>query len=470
MLAVKNPAAVGPCRIFYRDIGDYLTTAEKLATVEASTLATIDWQTVTPNLEGDWINQRNAAFDAYTPLGEKSTKGSVKPLTVFGNYSLGLATGRDAWAYNYSHEALAANTARMIATYNNELERYEKCAAFGSRPDIDTFVEADATKISWNSNAKSDLLRSKRYTHNSNAIRSSAYRPFCKQNVYFDVQMNARRYQLPKIFPTRHDTNLGFYLNGINEFAETAALMTDLMPCLDLFGRGGQYFPRYTYEPADEKPNLYSDNADGGYTRLDNITDAILADYRATYGAAVTKDDIFYYVYALLHSPAYRTAFAADLKKMLPRIPKVADFPAFAEAGRELAALHIGYETVTPYPLTETTTGNPTERARYRVQKMTFGRGKNRSTVIYNTHLTLTGIPEDAYRYMLGSRSAIEWILDRYQVRTHKDSGIRNDPNDWSEDPRYIVDLLKRIVTVSVETMTIVDALPDLTPAGPVRR
>jgi len=175
MLAVKNPAATGPCRIYYRDIGDYLTTVEKLGIVDASTLGNIDWKTITPNPEGDWINQRNIAY-AYTPLGEKSAKGRVKPLTVFRNYSLGLATGRDAWTYNYSHEALAENTARMIATYNNELDRYEKCAASGTRPDIDTFVEADATKISWNSNAKSDLLRSKRYTHKSDAIRSSAYR------------------------------------------------------------------------------------------------------------------------------------------------------------------------------------------------------------------------------------------------------------------------------------------------------
>ncbi len=149
---------------------------------------------------------------------------------------------------------------------------------------------------------------------------------------------------------------------------------------------------------------------------------------------------------------------------MLPRIPKVVDFAGFATAGHKLADLHVGYETVTPFPLTEATTGNPTEGERYRVQKMTFGRGKDRSTVIYNAQLTLSGIPEGAYRYMLGSRSAIEWILDRYQVSTHKDSGIRNDPNDWSEDPRYIVDLLKRIVTVSLDTMKIVDALPDLTP------
>jgi len=467
LLAVKNPSATGSCRIYYRDIGDYLTTLEKLATIDASSLDTIDWQTITPNPEGDWINQRNTAFDAYTPLGEKSAKGSVKPLTVFGTYSLGLATGRDSWVYNYSYEALSANTARMIATYNRELERYEKCKASGARPDIDTFVEADSTKISWNRNAKSDLLRSKHYTHKTDAVRSSAYRPFCKQHVYYDGQMNAMRYQLPKLFPTPHHPNVGFYLTGLGAVKPYAALMVDQIPDLNFWGsEGGQFFPRYIYEAAAAEPELYSDSAESGYTCVDNITDAILADYRATYGPAVTKDDIFHYVYGLLHSPAYRTQFAADLKKLLPRIPKVADFTGFATAGLKLSDLHVGYETVTPYPLTETTSGKPTDDERYRVQKMTFGRGKDRSTVLYNAHLTLSGIPEDAYRYMLGSRSAIEWILDRYQVSTHKDSGIRNDPNDWSEDPRYIVDLLKRIVTVSLDTMKIVDALPDLIPVG----
>jgi predicted helicase len=197
---------------------------------------------------------------------------------------------------------------------------------------------------------------------------------------------------------------------------------------------------------------------------VDNVTDAILADYRRSYGSAVSKDDVFYYVYGLLHSPVYRTEFAADLKKMLPRIPKVTDFAGFVRAGRELATLHVGYESVAPYELTETLTSGAAvpDAERYRVQKMSFGRGKDRSTIIYNAHLTLSGIPEAAYRYMLGSRSAIEWIIDRYQVSTRKDSGIRNDPNDWSEDPRYIVDLLKRIVTVSIDTMKIVDALPAL--------
>jgi predicted helicase len=295
------------------------------------------------------------------------------------------------------------------------------------------------------------------------------YRAFDKQRLYFSPSVNDRPGRLSRIFPTAAQVNLGFYYVGASSAVPFSVLMTDQIPDLHVTGAGsgGQFFPRYTYHEPSEAEDLFSQEGSDGYTRVDNITDAILADYRQTYGPGVTKDDIFYYAYGLLHSPAYRAEFAADLKKMLPRIPKTAGFEAFAEAGRALSALHVGYESVDPYPLDEITSAPRGTSATelYRVQKMTFGRGKDRSRVVYNSHVTLTGIPEHAYRYTLGSRSAIEWILERYQVSVHKDSQIRNDPNDWSDDPRYIIDLLKRIVTVSIETLNIVDALPDLTPA-----
>ena len=213
-----------------------------------------------------------------------------------------------------------------------------------------------------------------------------------------------------------------------------------------------------------------------GYRKIDNVTDEALSRFRETYDAAFTKDDIFFYVYGLLHSSDYRQTYAADLKKSLPRIPLVTDAAPFVEAGRELSDLHLGYESVTPFALDGLGT-NLEQSAPYeyfRVEKMRFAKVRDpetrkivadRSTIIYNDHITLSGIPEDAYRYMLGSRSAIEWIMDRYQVKTDKASGIVNDPNDWSrevEDPRYIIDLLARIVTVSLETMKVVDALPPL--------
>ncbi len=248
-----------------------------------------------------------------------------------------------------------------------------------------------------------------------------------------------------------------------------STLMTDAIPEIAMLGAGsnGQFFARYSYSQPD--PNSLFDQPE----RVDNITDWALAEYQREYGEQVTKDDIFFYVYGLLHSPAYRERYAADLKKQLPRIPMVPGrerFEAFAEAGRRLSDLHIGYESIEPYPLTEAIAlGAPEDPyERFAVQKMKYG-GKagayDKTRIRYNLFIDIDGIPEEAQRYMLGSRSALDWIIERYQVKIDKASGIVNDPNDWSrehEQPRYIIDLIGRIVTVSLETMRIVDALPKL--------
>ncbi len=474
LLLVKTADPNHGCRIFYRDIGDRLTREQKLDILAKGDLDSVEWQVITPNVEGDWVNQRHSAFDAFTLLGEKNVKGTTRPLTVFRLYSRGLATGRDAWVYNYSADAMRQNVRRMINFYNSEVDAFHAWRRTNANADparqVDDFIDLDPTKISWNRGTKSDLTKGRKYSFYPAACTVGIYRPFSRQHVYFDRQLNDMIYQLPKMFPTSDHRNSGFYLNGLHAHGEFAVLMVDEIPCLDLFGKGGQFFPRYTYEKAEvdaRQLDLLSDSGDGDeFKRVDNITDKILSDYRNAYGSGVDKDDIFYYVYGLLHSPVYRTQFAADLKRMLPRIPKVVDFHGFAEAGRRLAELHLGYESVQPYPLEEhIRRGNLDDPALYRVQKMAFGVGRDRSRIIYNAHITLTGIPDEAYGYMLGSRSAVEWVMDRYQISVHKDSGIRNDPNDWSAhvgNPRYIFDLLKRVVTVSIETMCIVNALPPL--------
>ena len=299
------------------------------------------------------------------------------------------------------------------------------------------------------------------------------YRPFCKQAVYYDRYLNHERSQLPRIFPSLTHENLGIYVVGAGSDRPFSCLMTNLLPDLAMWGSSsGQFVPRWTYQPVDGHEGLLSKNeSEDGYRRVDNITDEILVDYQKTFGAEVSKDDIFYYVYGLLHCPQYRETFASDLKKMLPRIPKphsADDFRAFTDAGRELADLHVGYETVKPYPLTEHVTGtlDGNDRDLWRVSKMTWRSKGDRSAIVYNTRVTLTGIPDEAHRYRLGSRTALEWLIDRYQVKIDKASDIVNDPNDWCDEhdyPRYIVDLIKRVTTVSAETVRVVEGLPNLT-------
>ncbi len=482
-LLVKNPGRQGPATIHYKDIGDYLSREQKLDTIAHASIATLDWTQIAANDAGDWINQRNASFQACTPIGDRANGTGI-----FKNYSRGLATGRDSWLYNSSTAAVEHTTRATIDFYNSEVDRY---AAFcrtnaitDPRVHVDDFINTDARRISWNTADKDNLgrgLNAPKYTYHETALRVGAYRPFNKQHVCFDRLLIERVYQLPSIFPAPDAENLGLYILGLGAQKPFSVQVVSSTPDLNYWGsEGGQFFPRHTYIARDEAElDLFSNRAGEPFTRVDNITDKILADYRATYGAEVAKDDIFYYVYGLLHSPDYRTMFEADLKKMLPRIPKVGsseDFRAFAAAGRELAALHIGYETIDPYSLQMAGEPGPGVAGAalydyYRVEKMRFAgksTAKDRSTVIYNSRITVSGIPDDAHEYILGSRSAIEWIIERYQIKTDKASGIVNDPNDWSReigDPRYILDLLGRIVTVSIETVRIVRSLPTLTPA-----
>ncbi len=466
-ILVKNPDATEQGRengrLHYRDIGDYLTREQKLALVaEYGGIDGVPWEPLEPNDSGDWLNQRDDVFGGFTPIGNKDAPGTA----VFHTHSAGLQTNRDAWVYNSSAPALESNVARTIDVYNAEVERWE---ASDGTVALEEFIDTDPTRISWARSLRGALNKGTRLAFDPDRATVSVYRPFNKQNVYFAPLLNHERSQMPKMFPTAEQENYGFYLTAAGSGHNFSLLAVNELPDLAVWGSGsGQFFPRFTYEARAEHPPLFGD--DEPFRRIDNVTDEILAEYREYYGDDVTKDDIFFFVYGLLHSPDYRVTYAADLKKMLPRIPKLAadpaasDFWEFAQAGRDLAELHLDYEDVEPYPLEELRPPG----ASLRVTKMRFA-GKagawDRSTIRYNDQITLSGIPPEAHEYLLGSRSAVEWILERYQVKTDTASGIVNDPNDWGDehdDPEYILNLLKRIVTVSVETVEIVKNLPPL--------
>ncbi|MHA7648752.1 type ISP restriction/modification enzyme [Mycobacterium sp. ML4] len=480
LIGVKDATRTGACEIYYRDIGDYQTRERKLEIVAAGSLESVDWQRISPNEHGDWISQRSGAFASWPAIGDKSGG-----LSVFRNYSLGLATGRDAWCCNFSAVKVQGNIRRMINFYNGQVNSFEQYCERNHLTDrkkaVDWFADSDPTKISWNRNAKQDLARGKRYLFDSQSLVLGSYRPFQSQWVYFNRQLNAMHYQLPLMFPTPHHENTGVVLTGPASHFEFTPFITDLLPNLHLLDTG-QFFPRWTYEkaaPEDGTLGFTTDTSDVdefGYRRVDNITDAILALYQDAVGDQVEKDDIFFYVYGLLHDPAYRTKFAADLKKVLPRIPTPDSrerFEQLAAAGRALSDLHVGYESVEPYPvdLQLKPGADPEDRETWRVTKLKWAKKRDPETgrnvddvtkLVYNPKVTISGIPMAADRYMLGSRSALAWIIDRYQVKVDKPSGIVNDPNDWCDEhqhPRYIIDLIAKITTVAVETMKIVDEL-----------
>ncbi|WP_109523547.1 DEAD/DEAH box helicase [Nocardia aurea] len=484
LIGIKNPNHTGPCEIYYRDIGDYLTREDKLHIVNEGTLTSVDWRTIAPDIHGDWTNQRSEEFETWPALGGKKADGAQ--VTLFGSYSAGLKTSRDAWCYNFSHRALISNISRTIDFYNSETDRFQEIRrATSNLPNAEEFITADSKQFSWDQINKKQVVQGQRISYVDENVRLSAYRPFTKMHSYFDrrQQLNNRTYQLTSMFPTPNHKNLGFYVVGTGSDKPFSTLMVDAIPDLSFWGSGGgQFFPRWTYlkvEAADGELDFASADSmeadEYGYRRIDNVTDGILAVYRAAVGEQVMKDDVFYYAYGQLHDPTYRQTYAADLKKMLPHIPLPSSreqFEQLTEAGRQLADLHTGYDDVEPYPLdVQTKAAAPDNWETWQMSKMRWGRkrdpdtGKNiddRTTIVYNAKVTITSIPESAERYLLGSRSALAWIIERYRVKIDPASGIANDPNDWCDernDPTYVIDLIKRVTTVAVETMKIVDSL-----------
>ena len=521
----KNGDRAG--RIHYHDVGDYKSREEKLAAIrEAATTGAVEWTDIVSDEHGDWFDKRCKSFDDFAPvaIGKFS-----HPMGIFATYSLGIATGRDSWAWNYSPDKVKSNMEGLIARLNQEIDRY---AAEGNGVRPEDFVEYDQTAISWNRNQLDDVRRGRRATYDDAHVVLGMYRPFCKQRAYFCKQLTAMTYQQTRLFslaegersqgptnkplpipaqllPTKDDQKgkggamtyqqtPGHCLPNIVLInSERGPFITCELPDLELVHHG-QCFPLYWYEESEVSRGLFNANdftnkgcqlslfeegaavKEKKFNRRDAITDQALKVFRAAYphaflgrykkdgGDELTKEDIFFYIYGILHSPEYRQRFAANLKKELPRIPLAQDFAAFSRAGRALADLHINYETVEPWAAI-VEDGDSADPGR--TVKMTFGKckrdddhpkGEDPTVLNVAERMTLRNIPERAYDYVVNGRSAIGWLMDRYQVRTDKDSGIVNDPNDYSPDPRYIVNLVERVVAVSMETLDIVAQLPGL--------
>lgn len=477
-LLVKNPNAAEHGRILFQDIGDYLSREEKLEKIgEFSSVTGVpDWQVITPDEHGDWLRQRDDSFVEYIVLGDKKSDG----LKLFDNFSLGVVTNRDAWAYNASKAKVEANMQAMIGFYNAEVQRfnlaYPGLDKKGREAVLDGFIDTNPSRISWTRGLKQELAKNNTFEYQAECMVLSLYRPFTKQWLYFNRTFNEMVLQMPRIFPKAGIENLVICAAGVGAKHAFCTLIVDTLPNLGMVDIGvTQCFPLYLYDEHAQVPgetgNLFATAEQDGapLKRRDAITDAGLQHFRDAYpNATISKEDLFYYVYGLLHSPDYRERYADNLSKELPRIPRVkteADFWVFSKAGRDLAALHLNYETVDKYPLTIETSGSLTD-ADYRVEKMKFAKKGDKSTVIYNGKITLKNIPEAAWDYVVNGKAALDWVMERQGVKPNADSGIVNDANDWAIEtmgnPRYPLELFMRVITVSLETMKIVKKLPSL--------
>lgn len=456
---VKNENSQEEKCVNYFDIGDYLTKEQKLWNINKfGNISNIEWTKIIPDKNNDWINKKNEQFDKFIPM-EPEKKYDESSKSYFNTYSLGASTSKDAWLYNYSLKNICKNVQNMVDFYNTERKKYHE-----TKESIDAkdFVKYDEQKIVWTDLFLRDLYNDKEYKFNKQKATVSVYRPFCKQHFIYEKDYIQRTYQLDKLFPTGDYNNLIIGIAGFGSNKKFTTMIFNSLTDLHCIGSNTQCFPLYWYE--ENENNLFRSSNDR-YTKHNGITDYILLKYKEKYAnEMITKEDIFYYVYAILNSDEYNDKFESDLKKSLPRIPMADSYNEFIEfvnAGKKLAELHLSYEKIEPYKKCEIIKN----KDNYKVTKMKFGKDKDKSTIIYNDNIIIKNIPEKAYEYIVNGKSAIEWIMERYAVTTDKKSGIVNDPNDWCDevnDEKYIFNLLLRVINVSVKTMKIIEALPKL--------
>ena len=440
-------------QIFYACVDEFWRKEEKYQYLDSKQhYQNIEWKEIIPDKRNTWLSEGlHPEFETFIPMGTKEAKVSKEEAedVIFKTYGLGVSTNRDVWVYNFNRSTLSENMSRIIETYNAEVNRWMQRT--NRDVDLDDFVVSDDEKIKWSSGLKQKLRSGQIAEFSGTKIRRSLYRPFTKSNLFFDRVMNQAVSLFPSIFPTlgTEIENQVIIVSDHGFRSDFSVLMANVVSDLHTLSTsdGFQCFPFYTYD-------------EDGTNRRENITDWALTKFRTHYeDDTITKWDIFHYNYGLLHHPDYREKYEANLKRDLPHIPYAKDFWGFAKAGERLAEIHVNYESQPEYSDLQFIQ-NLEVPLDWRVEKMKLSRDKTQ--IIYNKFLTIDGVPPEVFDYRLGTRSALEWVVDQYRVKTDRRSGIVNNPNR-PDDPQYIVKLIQKVITVSVETVTIVERLPALT-------
>ena len=442
----KQKSSEKPC-IFYHRTDELWNRQQKFDFLNACQhIGGIEWKSTQPDSRHTWLTEGlDPEFETFIPIGNKASKNTKNEdgETIFSLYSYGVVTSRDNLAYAFDLSLLQERARTFLEIYNTAVDRKRRD---NLKTPVEDFIDTNDPRIKWSRQVKASLKKLELSTYDDTHFRTALYRPFCQKYLYFDNFWNEERYQQHRIFPTpdAETENRAIQIKVGQEWP-MFALMTNKIP--DALPQGGsQCFPFYTYN-------------EDGTNRRENITDWVLTAFQTHYGDdTITKWDIFHYTYALLHQPAYRGKYEMNLKRDLPHIPFIEDFWGFSKAGAALADLHVNYESVPKYSELKyiETAGTMVD---WRVEKMKLSKDKTQLT--YNDFLTLDGIPGEVFDYRLGTRSALEWVVDQYRVKVDRRSGIKNDPNR-AEEPRYIVDLIARVIHVSLKTVKIVESLPEL--------
>jgi len=448
---VKNSNRKNDNFVHYYDIGDYLNREQKLNIIsDKKNISNINWKEIIPDENADWINKRNAQFSRFIPLipNKKYIQNSK---SYFNNNLIGIVTNRDAWVYNFSEDKLLSNVEKMISKYNDERKNCVNNYKY--------ILGNNEKEISWSAGLKEKLRSNFEIIYNPSYIKKILYRPFCQQYIYYDRNLIERPGRFSEEIFVNEDDNLIISLQGAGGSKEFSCIIFDGIVDLQLI-QNGQVIPRFWFEKSDN--TLFDDN---NHIKHSAITQYIINSFEQKYNKRVTGDDVFYFVYGLLHSKDYKIKFLNDLKKEGPKVPLVDsydDFISFSAAGKKLADLHLNYEKIKPYSKCNISAYTD---ASYKVTKMKFSKKGDKTSIDYNDRITISNIPLKAYEYVVNGKSAIEWIMERYAITTDKKSGIVNNPNDWCKevnDEKYIFNLLLRIINVSIQTVDIVNSLPKL--------
>ncbi len=461
-LLVKNPnEKKEKAKIYYYDIGDYLTREEKLSKIKdfkSIGNKKMDWQILNPNEEGDWINQRNNKFKDFIPLIDKDNKNNKE--TFFAMSSNGVVTSRDSWVYSYSKANLEKNMKETIDFYNKEVEKILNTRKKDKNKAVEDIIDTNPKNISWSADLKKRANSYKFDEFNKSDIVISLYRPFTKQYLYFNRFWNERYSQQDKFKASLSIGTVG--IGGNKEFSIT--ILNNIGDFQTL--QNANFYPLY-YIEEDSKDKSLFETLDGieKENKKDGISDYIFNLTKQKYSTKITKEDIFYYVYGFLHSEDYKKEFEADLKKLIPRLPLVDDYNTFkiySDIGRELAELHLNYENI---ERDSNIIVEGEESNNFKVEKMRFTNKDKKDVIIFNSDIKITNIPLEAYDYQVNGKSAIEWVVERYAITVNKDSGIENNPNLWceeNENPRYILDLLLSVISLSLKTSELIKKLPKI--------
>ena len=458
-LLVKKPDTKEKATIYYHDIGDYLNRREKLETVAKAKSALSGnvkdkWSIIKPNSHNDWINQRIEFPNDFVDLSYSDT--SVMPQMFPG-----MKSNRDAWVYNFSKKKLTKNIKTTIDFYNSEVDRYVSSDKKLDNKSISDFTNNDNTKIKWTRKLRGSLNHSSHLSYAASHNRVGLYRPFINQNLYFAKELIEDPRSFYKLLP-EGQTNKFICMNGLGAKTDFSVLMTDKIVDQNTLA-ANLVVPLYTYNKVTSGGLVYDDSDTVCQT---NVNAKIWRDICLKYQADIDREDIFYYIYGFLHSKDYRETFKFNLSKETPRIKFVdryGDFLAFTEAGRKLGDLHINYEDAPRTPPFLEIRG--LESKNFRVTKMKFKDKATKSTLIFNDSITISKIPDKTYDYILNGKSALDWVVDRYQIKQDKSSQITNDPNDWAEEVgkrSYILELALKVIHVSCKTVDIVGGLPEL--------